>query len=163
MEPDGDDVREMAAALMAVISSTQRASRTGDAATLAALQIVAMRGPVRPSDIAAELGVHQSTVTRQVQALAHDGLVHVTIDPGDRRSCTVALSEKGLEEAQRLMDYGLARFAKFVEGWDASEVRTLARLLRKLEESKARVKAEEARPAAPSWRDPGASGTEADQ
>lgn len=150
MEPTMDDVREMVSALMAVVAGIERAKRQGPASSLAALYVIAAREPVRPTDLSVELGLHQSSVTRQVQALEAAGHVRVDADPMDGRSCFVSLTDVGREETRRLTEIGLGRFAAFVESWDAEEVRTLARLLSKLEASKAEVGRQD--PPPDSWR-----------
>jgi hypothetical protein len=53
----------------------------------------------------------------------------------------ISLTEAGWAEARRVTGEGLARFGEFVADWDADEVRTLTRLLGRLEESAAEVKA----------------------
>jgi DNA-binding MarR family transcriptional regulator len=118
------------------------------------LQILATRGRVRPSDIAVDLGVHQSTVTRQVRTLEAGGHVAVAGDPEDRRSCFITLTDAGWGEVARLTEVGLSRFAAFVADWDAEDVRTLGRLLAKLERSKSELKAREQRPAGRNWQKP---------
>lgn len=145
------DVEAMTAALMAVVQSTARASRKGDASRLMALYAIAARAGSSPKDLSEVLGIHASSVTRQIQALEREGQVKVTADPGDGRSCRVTLTAQGRSEIARLKEVGLRRFASFVAKWDAEEVRELTRLLTKFEESKAAVNAA-ARVALVSWR-----------
>jgi DNA-binding MarR family transcriptional regulator len=152
MKPSRDDVQQMVAALVSVNSGMERARRQGDASILVTLQVIAVRGQVRPSDIAAELGVHQSTITRQVRTLEAAGQVTVEADPADRRSCFIALTDAGRREIDRLTEIGLSRFALFVADWDAEEVRTLGRLLAKLERSKAAVSQREQIPGGRPWQ-----------
>jgi DNA-binding MarR family transcriptional regulator len=141
MKPSKRDVEHMVAALMTALHSTQRARSKGDASRLAALYLIAAHPESSPKSISEELGVHPSSVTRQIQALEQDGHVKVKADPADRRSCRVTLTASGKVELERLRQVGLARFASFVAKWDAEEVRTLARLLVKFELSKAEVNA----------------------
>jgi len=152
MAPQKKDVQEMVAALMAVVGSIQRAQRQGDAATLSVLRIAATSGRARPSDIANELGVHQSTVTRQVRGLQDAGYVEISADPDDGRSCFISLTGTGCQELKRLAEFGLSRFALFVADWDAEEVRILGRLLAKLEASKAEVAKRERPSPGRGWR-----------
>lgn len=140
MPANPEDVRQLVNALFAVSNGLERARRRNPAAgTLALLHIVAHRERVRPSEVAAELGVHQSSVTRQMQALERAGQVDVAVDPDDRRSCFISLTPAGRAELERLNQIGLGRFAKFVAGWDAEDVHTLTRLLVKFEASKNEV------------------------
>jgi DNA-binding MarR family transcriptional regulator len=150
-----EDVERLVAALFAVTSGLARARRKiPDAAALAVLQIVAWAEreippvPVRPSQIATALDVHRSAVTHQLQALARAGHITLSVDPADRRSSFVALTESGRAESARLTAVGMARFASFVDDWDAADVQTLTRLLVKFEESKARAGAERRAPPA---------------
>jgi DNA-binding MarR family transcriptional regulator len=144
--PTRQDVEQLVAALFAVTSGLERARRQiPDAAALSVLQVLgwAERNQparqVRPKDIASALDVHRSAVTHQLQALERDGQVSLTVDPADRRSWFVALTDTGRTELERLTTVGVDRFAAFVVDWDAQEVRTLTRLLVKFETSKAEV------------------------
>ena len=144
--PTRQDVEQLVAALFAVTSGLERAQRQiPDAAALSVLQVLAWadRNPpaqqVRPKDIATALGVHRSAVTHQLQALEEAGQVTLTVDPADRRSWFVTLTDTGRAELERLTSIGMDRFAAFVADWDAQEVRTLTFLLVKFEASKAEV------------------------
>jgi DNA-binding MarR family transcriptional regulator len=144
--PTRQDVEQLVAALFAVTSGLERARRQiPDAAALSALQVLAWAErqqpaqQVRPKDIAVALGVHRSAVTHQLQALEEAGQVTLTVDPADRRSWFVALTDAGRAELDRLTTIGMDRFALFVADWDAHEVRTLTRLLVKFDASKAEV------------------------
>jgi DNA-binding MarR family transcriptional regulator len=144
--PTRQDVEQLVAALFAVTSGLERARRQiPDAAALSVLQVLAWAErqqpaqQVRPKDIATALGVHRSAVTHQLQALEETGQVTLTVDPADRRSWFVALTDAGRAELDRLTTIGMDRFALFVADWDAEEVRTLTRLLVKFEASKAQV------------------------
>ncbi|HET7095221.1 MAG TPA: MarR family transcriptional regulator, partial [Thermomicrobiales bacterium] len=119
MEPTRDDVMAMVEPLIRISAGVERARRRALASSLAILRVVAARGPARPSDIAAALDLHQSSITRQVQSLERSGIVVVEADPADRRSCFVTLTDAGRAEMDRLMDIGLDRFASFVAGWSA--------------------------------------------
>jgi len=137
MKPSIDEVQEMVTALMTVVGSIERAKRQGQAGHLFLLQALAGRERSRPSELSAELGLHQSSITRHVQALEAIGHVEVQADPADGRSCFVRLTDTGRDEMLRLAQLGLARFAGYVDDWDASDVHTLTELLNKLESSKA--------------------------
>ncbi len=136
MKPRREDIRSMVIALMAVVAGVRRASQKGDAAILSVLGAVVARPHVRPSEIAAELVVNQSSVTRHLQKFERLGLVTLVADPDDRRSCRILLTASGHHELRRLTNVGLDRFAQFVRDWDARDVRTLTRLLSNFERSK---------------------------
>ena len=152
MPPSKPGVDAMVVALFTLIGGLERATRRSEgASTLSVLQVVADRGQVRPSEIAAAQGVHPSLVTRQVRTLEDAGYVLVSADPADHRSCLVRLTAAGTAEMRRLQQVGLERFATFVAGWEPGEVRTLTALLGKLELSKASVAAQERTHAGRRW------------
>jgi DNA-binding MarR family transcriptional regulator len=144
MQPDMEDIQHMVAALFTVKSGMDRAQRQRPkAGQLSILQVIAGHPGINPKAIAEELDRHPSSITRQVQALSEAGFVTLVVNQEDRRSCHITLTDAGRDEMHRLTQIGLQRFALFVEDWDAEEVRTLARLLWKLEASKAEVAAQE--------------------
>ncbi|MGB6456016.1 MAG: MarR family transcriptional regulator [Streptosporangiaceae bacterium] len=138
MKASRDDIRAMVTALFVTNAALDRARRQKKGATtLSLLQLVAAAPGIRPSEIATAQGVHPSQVTRQVRDLDSLGLVRVTADTADRRSCRVTLTSAGSDELQSLTEVGLDRFASFVADWEPEEVRMLTALLQKLEQSKA--------------------------
>jgi DNA-binding MarR family transcriptional regulator len=152
VKPTTADITHMTSALISVVSGIRRASERGGAATLTILSAVAARPGIRPSDVASQLAVNQSSITRQLQKLQRTGSITLTADPSDRRSCSIALTRSGEKELRRLTSIGLGRFALFVKGWDASEVKTFTRLLAKFEKSKSAVNAKSAISNAKDWR-----------
>jgi len=148
----------MVAALFTMNAGLERARRKKKGATtLSLLQVIGAHEGIRPSEIAGLQQVNPSLVTRQVRDLEDAGYVEVTADPADGRSCLVTLVPAGSEELDRLVKFGLRRFALFVSDWDPEEVRTLTRLLEKLKSSMAAVSAREQRPpAGRRWAHPSA-------
>ncbi|MGP0053405.1 MAG: MarR family winged helix-turn-helix transcriptional regulator [Solirubrobacteraceae bacterium] len=150
MQPSRTDVQRMVAALFAMNAGLDRARRRSrGASTLSLLQLLAGGVGLRPSDLAEHLGVHPSLITRQIQELEDAGFVRVSANPDDARSLLVSLTPAGVAEQRCLREVGLDRFARFVAAWTPEEVRTLADLLEKLEQSKAAVAAQERLRAAP--------------
>jgi DNA-binding MarR family transcriptional regulator len=144
MQPNLEEVKQMVGALFSLVGSLKRAQKNNQPANLLALlQIIAARGQVRPSELAEELGVNQSSITRQIQGLEDEGDVIVSADPKDQRACIIRLTDPGQTKMHELTQIGIERFSKFVSDWDAEEVRMLTRLLLKLEQSKTKVAARE--------------------
>ncbi|MFD2421167.1 MarR family winged helix-turn-helix transcriptional regulator [Amycolatopsis pigmentata] len=139
---------------LARIAETMRRQqrRLIDPTRQAILQQAAVRGEVRPSELASELGVHQSSISRQTRTLEDDGFVRLRADPADRRSCVITLTDPGWAEVHRLTRLGLERFDTFLADWDAEDVRLLGSLLTRLEESVAETKRRERRPAGRPWQ-----------
>jgi DNA-binding MarR family transcriptional regulator len=144
MPSDNRDVEAMVAALFALMARLDRARRERKAASaLALLQVIALGGALRPSQIADRQHVHQSLATRQIRDLEDAGHVSVASDPSDGRSYLVSLTPAGVDALRRLTSIGLERFALFVSDWEPEDVRTLARLLEKLQTSMTTVSAQE--------------------
>jgi DNA-binding MarR family transcriptional regulator len=140
MRPSENDVQRMVSSLLQLSDGIERARRQRPGAgLLRTLQLLAATEPARTSDLAQELGVHQSSVTRQIQALIGQGLVQADTDRNDRRANTLTLTEDGRRELARLESVGLQRWTRFTADWDAEEVRTLERLVTKLRASIAAV------------------------
>ena len=147
-----DDVRAMVTALFVTNAALDRARRQKKgASTLSLLQVVAATPGIRPSEIASAQDVHPSQVTRQVRDIESLGLVQVTADTTDKRSCRVTLTSTGSGELQSLTEEGLDRFALFVADWEPEEVQMLTSLLQKLEESKAAAAARQRPPPGRRW------------
>src|SRR4029450_11484563 len=103
--PTRQDVEQLVAALFAVTSGLERARRQiPDAAALSVLHVLAWADrnhpaqQVRPQDTAPALGVPRSAVTPQLQALEQAGQVTLSVDPADRRSWFVTLTDTGRTE-----------------------------------------------------------------
>ncbi|NUP19542.1 MAG: MarR family transcriptional regulator [Streptomyces sp.] len=142
MRPSENDVQQMVTALLQLSDGIERARRQRPGAgLLRTLQLLAAKEPARTSDLAQELGVHQSSVTRQIQTLVSQGLVRATTDQNDRRASPITITEDGRRELARLEAVGRSRWMQFTADWDAEEVRTLERLVTKLRASIADVNA----------------------
>ncbi|HEU4785527.1 MAG TPA: MarR family transcriptional regulator, partial [Ktedonobacterales bacterium] len=135
--PNREDVERLVTALFQVNAGLERGKqRNAQASALTLLQVVAFMPGASPTELATAVSLHQSSITRQVSLLEEAGYVTVTVNPRDRRSCKVTLTEAGHAELTRLFEIGMSRFATFVADWDAEEVRTFTHLLMKFEASK---------------------------
>jgi DNA-binding MarR family transcriptional regulator len=103
-----------------------------DVATLMLLHRLGCEGATRPSDLAGELGLDASTVSRHARTLLEAGLVERQPDPDDGRSFRLSLTpdgERAMAEAfQRREDAVAAATAS----WDPGDVADLRRLLGRL-------------------------------
>ena len=140
MPPDQQDLTDadvgaLIAPLYAISTGIQRVVSSKPAVNrLAVLQAVGWSDEgVRPSDVASALHLHLPQVSRQVQALADDGLVRADTDPTDRRSRVLHLTDAGRAEVERLVAFGTGRWRSFLADFSPAEVRELTRLLAKLQ------------------------------
>jgi DNA-binding MarR family transcriptional regulator len=79
------------------------------------LVVLASQGPQRPADLAGELGVQRSTVTRVCDRLAARGLIERRPGQADRRVIWVVLTDAGKELIGQAMTRRHARLEVLVE------------------------------------------------
>ena len=96
------------------------------------LYTVACGSPLRLSDLASQVQLDLSTVSRHVRALEDAGCLERTTDPGDRRAAFLSLTDAG----RKVLDDTFARRRESLDaaltGWSADDLRTFERLLNRL-------------------------------
>jgi len=106
---------------------SRRAQTSGTAQLLVRL---ASSCPARGSDLAADLHLDQSTVSRHVGALESEGLVRRQANPHDRRSYDLELTEAGRLAADTELRRRITALEAAVVRWSDRDVDEFARLLR---------------------------------
>ncbi len=90
---------------------------------------LATHGSMRAGQLAGDLGVDFSTVSRQLSLLTTRGYVRKDVDPADGRAAVLSLTDSG----QQLMVDGAAIrqefLARLLSDWDDEEISTFAQLL----------------------------------
>jgi DNA-binding MarR family transcriptional regulator len=125
---------DLALALFDVVRLSRR-SRGSDAiepAAVAVLSTVERLRPARPSDVAGELHLDLSTVSRHLTRLEDEGHLQRTEDPSDRRSCRVELSDGGRDALFAVLANRAATLDSALSSWNPQDRETLATLLRNL-------------------------------
>ena len=97
-----------------------------DAAGYAVLVTVVDLG--RPDAV----GLHKSTMSRNIADLERLGLVERVPDPTDARARLLRLTDAGSEAVERSRTGRRRRLAAQMEGWSAADVRQLGALLQRL-------------------------------
>ena len=99
---------------------------------LAVLHQLGCSGPSRLSDLAAQLGLDASTVSRHVRSLEMGGYVARTDDPADRRAALLAATAPG----RHARDAALARRRALLDAtladWSPADRQALTTLLGRL-------------------------------
>ncbi len=101
-------------------------------------------GAMRLSDLAANLGLDISTVSRHVAQLERDGLVGRRPDPTDGRSTILEVTPKGEGALERVRQARRIGLDKLLKDWTPEDVDDLARLLDRLSSDVIRFTAERA-------------------
>ncbi|MHC0433494.1 MarR family winged helix-turn-helix transcriptional regulator [Streptomyces sp. O3] len=89
-------------------------------------------GAQRATDLAAYIGVGKATMSRQLRALEHLGLVTREPDPADGRASLIRLTDEGRERFATVREARRAQYVRTLADWDRREVAELARLLGQL-------------------------------
>jgi DNA-binding MarR family transcriptional regulator len=92
-------------------------------------------GDRRPGDLATELQIAPSVVSRALVPLERDGQIERRLDPADARSFRLALTQAGRDQLARRRELIQARIERLLEGWPEDDIATLTRLMRRLETS----------------------------
>ncbi|MDX3069440.1 MarR family transcriptional regulator [Streptomyces sp. ND04-05B] len=89
-------------------------------------------GRLRATELAAYIGVGKATMSRQLRALEHLGLIAREPDPADGRAWLVHLTEEGRARFRAVRDARRVAYVRQLAGWDRDEVAQLAQLLHQL-------------------------------
>jgi DNA-binding MarR family transcriptional regulator len=93
---------------------------------------LAVLGPVRLTQLAQELGLDPSSVSRQVSALERHGLVTKEKDSSDLRAQQLALTERGSAAVESLVRARAQALARLLPGWSAADLDALTVTLGRL-------------------------------
>ncbi|MGW0659284.1 MarR family winged helix-turn-helix transcriptional regulator [Streptodolium elevatio] len=88
--------------------------------------------PVRLSDLADQMGIGRTTLSRQVTDLVAAGLVERTPDPADARAATLELTPAGTETLRQIWDAWGSLIADITNDWPNLERDLLPELLSRL-------------------------------
>jgi DNA-binding MarR family transcriptional regulator len=89
-------------------------------------------GPMRMSDLAADIGLDRSTISRQVAAVVRDGYVQKTDDADDARASVLSLTARGQAARKKLADAWHDIVIGLLEDWSPDQQAQLGHLLGKL-------------------------------
>jgi DNA-binding MarR family transcriptional regulator len=106
--------------------------RRGEFDVLTALRRAGEPYTLIPSEMAQTLMMSRAGMTNRVDRLEEAGLVERTLDPADRRSFLVALTERGRTVIDETMTEHAANLKRLVAGLSAREYDALDRALRTL-------------------------------
>ena len=128
------DENELAGALYAVVLrlSRLRVNEPVDKAGLAVLHEARLLGTFRPSDLAAQMRLDVSTISRHLHSLEQQGMVARTADPDDARAQRISITARGGDVIKRMMDHRAAMIRDAVAHWPEVDRDALGRLLRRL-------------------------------
>jgi DNA-binding MarR family transcriptional regulator len=89
-------------------------------------------GDARLSQVAQQLHVDLSVISRHVRTLEDHGFVQRTTDADDRRAQLISVTAAGQGAMRSVRDAATAQLSAVLAGWDDEDVGTLRRLLDRL-------------------------------
>jgi DNA-binding MarR family transcriptional regulator len=103
-----------------------------DASAYPLLRALGTLGSSRLTELAAEVGLETSTVSRQVKSLQTAGLVTREVDPTDGRASALTLTADGIRALRKVQEARRRLMRELVADFSTSEQRMLAALLGRL-------------------------------
>jgi len=103
-----------------------------DKAGLAVLHETRRLGTVRPSDLATQMRLDLSTISRHLRSLEQQGMVQRTADPDDARAQRIRITARGAGLLRRVMDHRAATIRDAIAHWPEKDRGALRELLRRL-------------------------------
>jgi DNA-binding MarR family transcriptional regulator len=103
-----------------------------DRAAVALLRQIADSEPLRPSELAARLGVEGSHVTRQAQRLEKAGYVTRVPDPDDHRAQRIQLTPAGQEAVDRIREASYQGMQMALADWSPQDLHQLSTLFQRM-------------------------------
>ncbi|MBD1911331.1 MULTISPECIES: MarR family transcriptional regulator [unclassified Leptolyngbya] len=85
---------------------------------------------LKPTELYGLLMLSSGAMTNRIDRLEQDGVVVRLRDPGDRRSVSVQLTQKGIDLTDRVMPVLFAKEKQMMEQFSTMEEQTLVQLLR---------------------------------
>lgn len=110
----------------------ERGLRQGEFDVLTALRRVGSPYTLIPSELSDMLMMSRAGMTNRLDRLEAAGLVERTLDPADRRSFRISLTEAGLKLVDEAMTEHAANLHRLAKGLSEEEMATLSDGLRKL-------------------------------
>jgi DNA-binding MarR family transcriptional regulator len=128
------DDGELAGALYAVVLQLSRmpVGEPVDRAGLAVLHELHRLGTVRPSELAAQMRLDLSTISRHLRSLERQGMVQRSADPDDARAQRISITARGGDILTRLLNRRAATIRDAIAHWRETDRHALRRLLRRL-------------------------------
>jgi DNA-binding MarR family transcriptional regulator len=142
-EIEGSDHAALLGAVISLMTLTAKARREDAAARMRVLGAVAER-PMLGRDVALDLGIDASTVSRHLASLEADGLIERAANEGDRRASPVIATAQGRDIYVASLRSRLTVITNAVADWPAADREQLAVLLDRLVTAIATAKDEEA-------------------
>jgi DNA-binding MarR family transcriptional regulator len=99
------------------------------------LRVVVDAGEIRASDLASQLFVTKTSISRYVNEMLDEGLLSQRGDPIDGRATLLSVSTRGKRELEEREERRTHWFEDLCSGWPKGDVTTLTTLLQRLNDA----------------------------
>jgi len=106
-----------------------------DKSVVALLAQLMRSGPIRATELADQVGLDISTISRHLRALELEGHIARRPDSTDGRATLLAISKSGKRVVELAREQRLAILASALDDWSVVDQAELIRLTRKLADS----------------------------
>lgn len=152
-EPGTDEAVERIEAQLIVLARAMEATHRRRGYPLERAPYLMLRRlverPMSIGDLARELALEHSTVTRQIESMRKKGLVDRRSDPRDGRIVVIQPTEEGTRLCASMKETRRERVAALLNAWTDTDRDALADLLTRLNEDLARILADPVPPPRP--------------
>jgi DNA-binding MarR family transcriptional regulator len=103
-----------------------------DEATYPVISGLARSGPASAAQLAADIGIDRSVVSRHATRLERAGLIERAPDPADRRAALLSLTGPGQRAVRQMRQRLASAFDEYLATWPPGEAARFAASLRRL-------------------------------
>lgn len=113
-----------------------------DHASYRVARVLHLMGPLSIQDLAAQLWLEPTTMTRNVASMEQRGLVTRSDMPSDKRVSLVRLSGEGLSRMRQTQRARCERLGEIMSSWSLADIEDFSRLLERFNQSQVEHAAE---------------------
>ena len=103
--------------------------------SLGVLALLSFRGQCRQNELAADMCISQSALSRQVSELVANGYIVRHADPQDGRASLISLTDEGIALLGRTRQGHARQLAEMLADWSEDDAKAACRTIHKLKEA----------------------------
>ncbi|HEY5858566.1 MAG TPA: MarR family transcriptional regulator [Aldersonia sp.] len=103
--------------------------------SMGVLALLSMRGRCRQNELAADMCISQSALSRQVSDLVANGYIARDADPHDGRASLISLTDDGVELLRRTRARHARQLAGMLADWSEDDARAACHTIHKLKDA----------------------------
>ena len=103
--------------------------------SLGVLALLSVRGECRQNELAADMCISQSALSRQVSELVANGYIVRHADPQDGRASLISLTDEGVALLRRTRQGHARQLADMLADWSEDDAKAACHTIHKLKEA----------------------------